>query len=102
MHAQVEPHNEVLLQQALAIEELVEIDYWVVDILSCGCQWKVADFGGSSTRFPKIFSTYLAIIRVGRARFRILLLRDHQVILRPVGGVGQVAGVLDSEVDGAI
>ncbi len=31
MHAEIEPQDQIFLLQALAVEELVEINEWIVD-----------------------------------------------------------------------
>ena len=75
VHAEVEPDDDVGLGDVVAVEEGGEIDHGVVRVLG--------------------------VVRVGGAGLGVFLFGDEEVVGGPVGGVVEVGGILDGEVDGA-
>ena len=75
VHAEIEPDDDVVLRDVVAVEEGGEIDHGVVRVL--------------------------AVVGVGGAGLGVFLFGDEKVVGRPVGGVVEVGAVFDGEVDGA-
>lgn len=76
MHPKIEPNNKIFLHQALAIEELVEIDQWIPDVLF--------------------------VVRIRRLRLRVLLPGDGHVEGEGIDEISKVAGLVVCEMRSAI
>lgn len=72
VHPQVKPHDQVLLLQTLPVEEVVEIDRWVVYIL--------------------------AVICVGALGLSVLAFCDLNIVFRPARRIDQITAILHSQV----
>jgi hypothetical protein len=64
VHSEVEPNDQVFLEEALPVEEGIKVNGQVVNVLT--------------------------VVRVRGAGFGVLALCDHEVVLGPVGGVARL------------
>ena len=75
VHAQVEVHDDVLLVEGFAVEELAEVDSGVVHVFS--------------------------VVGVGRGGLAVVVLNGIEVVRGPVAGRTDVGGVLHGQVSDA-